>query len=59
MQLSPAHNADLPSKSKCPLVLELFSINAPVVVQFYVQSKEFVVFTAHFLISSAQQSRGN
>ena len=59
MQLLPAHNADLPGKSKCRLIPELFSINAPVAVRFYVQSKVFVVFTARFLISIAHQSRGN
>jgi hypothetical protein len=59
MQLSPVHNADLPSKSKCRLVPELFSISAPVAVQSYVPWKEFVVFTAPIQISIAHQNRRN
>ena len=59
MSLSLVRNVDLPNKSRCRLIPESFSISAPVAVQFYDPWKEFVVFTAHFQISIAHQSRQN
>jgi hypothetical protein len=43
MQLSPVHTAALQNQSECCLILESFTINAPVVVQAYIRKPEFAV----------------
>ena len=58
MPQSHVHNAGLPNKSKCRLLPEWWSINAPVVVQSVVRWRECVVCIAHLGIGSVHQSKG-
>jgi hypothetical protein len=55
----PVRNADLRSMSKCHRIPECSFINAPVVVQYCIQKKEFAVFIAPIQARIAHQNRGS
>ncbi len=57
MLLSLVRNVALRKPSKCRLIHESFSINAPVAAQSCVPKKGIVVSIAHIQINTARQSR--
>ncbi len=57
MPSSPVHNAGLPKANKCRLILESFSMNAPVAARYFGQKQAIAVCIVHMQISIVRPNR--